>query len=108
MLSRQVARPCAALVSTNLTWIKFMQLRLDRVLKGEFEASGSLDTILASNPFEEEDILKKIGYAGLFLYIVIIGINDLFCMKMITWKICHEFPLLPQESDTRGPSSAGN
>lgn len=62
VLVRQVARPCAALVSTNLTWIKFMQLRLDRVLKGQFEASGSVNEILASSAFEEADIPKAIGY----------------------------------------------
>ena len=31
--AKRVKRPCVALVSTDKTWITFMKLRLDRVLK---------------------------------------------------------------------------
>lgn len=33
--AKRVGRPCVALVSTNTTWMTFMKLRLDRVLKCE-------------------------------------------------------------------------
>ncbi|EFJ45542.1 hypothetical protein VOLCADRAFT_106005 [Volvox carteri f. nagariensis] len=32
-LAKQVKRPCVALISTDKTWITFMKLRLDRVLR---------------------------------------------------------------------------
>jgi len=37
----RLGRPAAAIVSTDLTWITFMKLRLDKVHKGEFDAMKS-------------------------------------------------------------------
>jgi hypothetical protein len=34
----RLGRPAAAIVSTDLSWITFMKLRLDKVHKGEFDA----------------------------------------------------------------------
>ncbi|XP_010534207.1 PREDICTED: uncharacterized protein LOC104809827 [Tarenaya hassleriana] len=48
-LTKRLARPAVALVSTNAPWITFMKLRLDRVLCDCYEAT-SLDEALASNP----------------------------------------------------------
>ncbi|CAI5945292.1 unnamed protein product [Closterium sp. NIES-64] len=50
-IAKRVKRPAVALVSTDATWITFMKLRLDRVLKGEFEAS-SQDDALEGKPFD--------------------------------------------------------
>ncbi|CAI9288230.1 unnamed protein product [Lactuca saligna] len=48
-ITKRLKRPAVALVSTNGTWIKFMKLRLDRVLLDSFEAE-SMEEALASNP----------------------------------------------------------
>ncbi|KAL9320178.1 hypothetical protein ACSQ67_012017 [Phaseolus vulgaris] len=48
-ITNRLKRPAVALVSTNGTWIKFMKLRLDRVLSDSFEAE-SLEEALAFNP----------------------------------------------------------
>ena len=43
--AKRVGRPCVALVSTDATWITFMKLRLDRVLRidlGAVEATEAL------------------------------------------------------------------
>ncbi|KAI3667848.1 hypothetical protein L6452_42918 [Arctium lappa] len=57
-ITKRLKRPAVALVSTNGTWIKFMKLRLDRVLLESFEAE-SVEEALASNPvdikFEKPD-----------------------------------------------------
>ncbi|XP_076957251.1 protein YCF54, chloroplastic-like [Bidens hawaiensis] len=57
-ITKRLKRPAVALVSTNGTWIKFMKLRLDRVLLESFEAE-SLEEALAFNPvnleFEKPD-----------------------------------------------------
>ncbi|KAK1428586.1 hypothetical protein QVD17_17424 [Tagetes erecta] len=57
-ITKRLKRPAVALVSTNGTWIKFMKLRLDRVLLESFEAA-SIEEALASNPanleFEKPD-----------------------------------------------------
>ncbi|KAL0417928.1 UNVERIFIED_CONTAM: Ycf54-like protein [Sesamum radiatum] len=48
-ITKRLKRPAVALVSTNGPWIKYMKLRLDRVLQESFEAD-SLEEALASNP----------------------------------------------------------
>ncbi|KAF5821869.1 putative Ycf54-like superfamily protein [Helianthus annuus] len=57
-ITKRLKRPAVALVSTNGTWIKFMKLRLDRVLLESFEAE-SIEEALAFNPvnleFEKPD-----------------------------------------------------
>ncbi|KAK9057500.1 hypothetical protein SSX86_022336 [Deinandra increscens subsp. villosa] len=57
-ITSRLKRPAVALVSTNGTWIKFMKLRLDRVLLESFEAE-SVEEALACNPanieFEKPD-----------------------------------------------------
>jgi len=45
-LTKKLGRPAVALVSRDPTWITFMKLRLDRVLKGEFEASSDASVAL--------------------------------------------------------------
>ncbi|KAH9309607.1 hypothetical protein KI387_037518, partial [Taxus chinensis] len=50
-MTKRLRRPAVALVSTNGTWIKFMKLRLDRVLEGEFEAE-TREQVFESNPTE--------------------------------------------------------
>jgi len=40
-ITKRLGRPAVALVSRDATWITFMKLRLDRVLKGDFEASAN-------------------------------------------------------------------
>ncbi|XP_076956550.1 protein YCF54, chloroplastic-like [Bidens hawaiensis] len=52
-ITKRLKRPAVALVSTNGTWIKFMKLRLDRVLQESFEAE-SVEEALASNPVDLE------------------------------------------------------
>ncbi|XP_075519745.1 protein YCF54, chloroplastic-like [Primulina tabacum] len=52
-ITKRLKRPAVALVSTNGTWIKFMKLRLDRVLQHSFEAEN-LEEALASNPVNLE------------------------------------------------------
>ncbi|XP_073023151.1 protein YCF54, chloroplastic [Primulina eburnea] len=52
-ITKRLKRPAVALVSTNGTWIKFMKLRLDRVLQDSFEAEN-LEEALASNPVNLE------------------------------------------------------
>ncbi|CAM8949361.1 unnamed protein product [Rhodiola kirilowii] len=47
-ITRRLARPAVALVSTNSPWITFMKLRLDRVL-AESYAADTVDEALASN-----------------------------------------------------------
>lgn len=58
-ITKRLKRPAVALVSTNGTWIKFMKLRLDRVLQDSFEADN-VEEALASNPvnleFEKPEI----------------------------------------------------
>lgn len=50
----KIGKPSAAVVSTNLTWITFLKLRLDKCYKGEME--GELADVLASTPYEEDDL----------------------------------------------------
>ncbi|XP_075515212.1 protein YCF54, chloroplastic-like [Primulina tabacum] len=52
-ITKRLKRPAVALVSTNGTWIKFMKLRLDRVLQDSFEADN-VEEALASNPVKLE------------------------------------------------------
>lgn len=52
-ITKRLKRPAVALVSTNGTWIKFMKLRLDRVLQDSFEADN-VEEALASNPVNLE------------------------------------------------------
>ncbi|KAK4408760.1 Ycf54-like protein [Sesamum angolense] len=52
-ITKRLKRPAVALVSTNGPWIKYMKLRLDRVLQESFEAD-SLEEALASNPVNLE------------------------------------------------------
>ncbi|XP_073146818.1 protein YCF54, chloroplastic [Henckelia pumila] len=52
-VTKRLKRPAVALVSTNGTWIKFMKLRLDRVLQDSFEADN-VEEALASNPVNLE------------------------------------------------------
>ncbi|XP_073271099.1 protein YCF54, chloroplastic [Primulina huaijiensis] len=52
-ITKRLKRPAVALVSTDGTWIKFMKLRLDRVLQDSFEAEN-LGEALASNPVNLE------------------------------------------------------
>ena len=40
-LAKQIPQPCAAVVSTDSTFITFMKLRLEFVLEGQFEAPTS-------------------------------------------------------------------
>lgn len=46
-VSKRVSRPCVALVSTDPVWIRFMKIRMDRVLMGELE--GTPSEVLKSN-----------------------------------------------------------
>eukprot|EP00850_Spirogloea_muscicola_P016905 SM000141S00849 [mRNA] locus=s141:55814:56188:- [translate_table: standard] len=50
-LAARLRRPAVALVSTDAVWITFMKLRLDRVLKGEFDAASDAEA-LASKPVD--------------------------------------------------------
>ncbi|CAI5458104.1 unnamed protein product [Closterium sp. Yama58-4] len=50
-IAKRVNRPAVALVTTDAVWMTFMKLRLDRVLRGEFECD-SLDEALKSLPIE--------------------------------------------------------
>lgn len=50
-ITRRLKRPAVALVSTDGVWIKFMKLRLDRVLMESFDAS-SLHEALEFDPVE--------------------------------------------------------
>lgn len=52
-ITKRLKRPAVALVSTNGDWIRFMKLRLDRVLSESFEANN-LEEALASNPAKLE------------------------------------------------------
>ncbi|KAG6547775.1 hypothetical protein Mapa_010588 [Marchantia paleacea] len=56
-MEKRVRSPAVALVSTDATWITFMKLRLDRVLKGAFEATSVTDA-LAGNPNVEFNFKK--------------------------------------------------
>ncbi|CAH9074137.1 unnamed protein product [Cuscuta epithymum] len=53
VITKRLKRPAVALVSTNGPWIKFMKLRLDRVLQDCFEAD-SVEEALASSPVKLE------------------------------------------------------
>jgi len=48
---KRLKRPAVALVSTDSTWITFMKLRLDRVLRGSFEADTFAEAS-RSKPFD--------------------------------------------------------
>ncbi|KAM0841054.1 hypothetical protein ACQ4PT_059271 [Festuca glaucescens] len=50
-ITKRLKRPAVALVSTDRNWIRFMKLRLDRVLAEQFDAE-TLEEALASNPAE--------------------------------------------------------
>ncbi|KAF7049093.1 hypothetical protein CFC21_057700 [Triticum aestivum] len=50
-VAKRLKRPAVALVSTDRNWIRFMKLRLDRVLAEQFDAE-TLEEALASNPAE--------------------------------------------------------
>ncbi|KAK8960020.1 hypothetical protein KSP40_PGU020036 [Platanthera guangdongensis] len=47
-ITKRLKRPAVALVSTDDRWIKFMKLRLDRVLAGNYEAE-TIEEALASD-----------------------------------------------------------
>lgn len=47
-IDKRVAKPCAALVSTDEGWIRFMKLRYDRVLSGSFKGSSDVKKALAT------------------------------------------------------------
>ncbi|KXZ49840.1 hypothetical protein GPECTOR_19g291 [Gonium pectorale] len=46
-LGKQVKRPCVALVSTDKTWITFMKLRIDRVLKIDLKDLSDAEVLAA-------------------------------------------------------------
>ncbi|XP_071718041.1 protein YCF54, chloroplastic-like [Rutidosis leptorrhynchoides] len=48
-ITKRLKRPAVVLVSTNGTWIKFMKLKLDRVLQESFEAD-TVEEALTCNP----------------------------------------------------------
>ncbi|KAL5210910.1 hypothetical protein ABZP36_006533 [Zizania latifolia] len=50
-ITKRLNRPAVALVSTDVNWITFMKLRLDRVLADQFEAE-TLEEALSSNPVD--------------------------------------------------------
>uniref|UniRef100_M8CBC7 Ycf54-like protein n=1 Tax=Aegilops tauschii TaxID=37682 RepID=M8CBC7_AEGTA len=50
-VAKRLKRPAVALVSTDRNWIRFMKLRLDRVLAEQFDAETP-EEALASNPAE--------------------------------------------------------
>lgn len=50
-ITKRLSRPAVALISTDSAWITFMKLRLDRVLKGEIEASSPAE-VLTSKPVD--------------------------------------------------------
>ncbi|KIZ00618.1 hypothetical protein MNEG_7344 [Monoraphidium neglectum] len=50
---KQVRRPCLALVSTDTTWITFMKLRLDRVLKIELVGLTTEEVLEAGEALPE-------------------------------------------------------
>jgi len=52
-VAKRTKRPAAAIVSTDLVWITFVKLRVDRCYKGEMDCS-------------KEDILKSAGSVGEF------------------------------------------
>ena len=52
-VAKRTKRPAAAIVSTDLVWITFVKLRVDRCYKGEVECS-------------KEDILASAGSVGEF------------------------------------------
>ncbi|KAL2610548.1 hypothetical protein R1flu_029121 [Riccia fluitans] len=56
-IEKRVKRPAVALISTDATWITFMKLRLDRVLKGAFQANSVKDA-LSGNPDAELNFKK--------------------------------------------------
>ncbi|KAL2652303.1 hypothetical protein R1flu_020431 [Riccia fluitans] len=56
-IEKRVKRPAVALISTDATWITFMKLRLDHVLKGAFEANSVKDA-LSGNPDAELNFKK--------------------------------------------------
>lgn len=47
-VDKRVLKPCAALVSTDEMWIRFMKLRYDRVLMGSFKGSSDIKKALAT------------------------------------------------------------
>eukprot|EP00897_Mesotaenium_endlicherianum_P009789 jgi/Mesen1/8839/ME000053S08235 len=50
-VTKRLSRPAVALVSTDDAWMTFMKLRLDRVLRGQYEAS-SVEEALKSKPVD--------------------------------------------------------
>lgn len=50
-VTKRLKRPAVALVSTDAKWIKFMKLRLDRVLAESFESENFVEA-MACNPVE--------------------------------------------------------
>ncbi|KAG2427874.1 hypothetical protein HXX76_012194 [Chlamydomonas incerta] len=52
-LAKQVKRPCVALVSTDLMWITFMKLRLDRVLKIDLKSMPESEVLASGEPLPE-------------------------------------------------------
>jgi hypothetical protein len=50
-ITSRLSRPAVALMSTDAQWITFMKLRLDRVLKGSFEAATFTEAA-ESKPFD--------------------------------------------------------
>ena len=51
--AKQVARPCMALVSTDVQWITFMKLRLDRVMKLELTGMSQQEALAAGAALPE-------------------------------------------------------
>jgi hypothetical protein len=48
-ITNRLGRPAVALVSTDATWITFMKLRLDRVLKGAYDADTLAEALAGGN-----------------------------------------------------------
>ncbi|CAM6085993.1 unnamed protein product [Calypogeia fissa] len=57
-ITKRLGRPAVALVSTDSTWITFMKLRLDRVLKGAFEADTIAEALAGGNSSTEINFEK--------------------------------------------------
>ncbi|KAL3690352.1 hypothetical protein R1sor_016661 [Riccia sorocarpa] len=51
-MEKRIKRPAVALISTDSTWITFMKLRLDRVLKGAFETTSVKDALSGNSDVE--------------------------------------------------------
>ncbi|GIL68788.1 hypothetical protein Vafri_22025 [Volvox africanus] len=57
-LAKQVKRPCVALISTDKTWITFMKLRLDRVLRIDLKDMSDTEVLAVGGEVPE---FKPVG-----------------------------------------------